>query len=145
MLRAAGAKWRRAVVALALVAVAGGCGDDDFANDARAAPAISVGAVVTVKEVTVSPARLPAGIVELLASNQTPVSQRVQLRSARLADGGTPLAQSTGPINPGGTASLKAQLDAGTYVVSASNANIPSATIVVTPARGGGSDSLLQP
>jgi hypothetical protein len=145
MLKAAGAKWRRPVVALALVAVAGGCGDDDFANDARAAPAISVGAVVTVKGVTVSPPRLSAGVIELLASNQTRTSQRVQLRSARLAGGGRPLAQSTGPINPGGTASLKAELDAGTYVVTASDAEVPSATIVVTPARGNGSDRLLQP
>ena len=66
---------------LALAACAGGCGGDDFANDARATPATSVGAVVTVKGVTVSPARLRAGTIELLASNQTRTSQRVQLRS----------------------------------------------------------------
>lgn len=144
MLRAAGAK-RRTVVVLAVATFAGGCGGDDFANDARAAPAASVGTVVTVNGVTVSPPRLPAGTIELIASNQTPVSQRVQLRSKRLAGGASPLAQSTGPINPGGTASLKADLAAGTYVVSASGASIPAATIVVEPARGSGSDRLLQP
>ena len=144
MLRAAGAK-RPAVVVLALAACAGGCGGDDFANDARAAPATSVGAVVTVKGVSVSPPRLTAGTVELLASNQTPTSQRVQLRSEQLADGASPLAQSTGPINPGGTASLKADLSEGTYVVTASGKRIPAATIVIEPARGNGSDRLLQP
>ncbi len=141
MLRAAGAK-RRAAVVLALAM--GGCGDD-FANDARATPATSVGAVVTVKGVTVSPAHLPAGTIELLASNQTRTSQRVQLSSRRLAGGASPLAQSTGPINPGGTVSLKADLGAGIYVVSASGADVPAATIVVEPARGNGSDRLLQP
>ena len=113
MLRAAGARRRRAAVALALVAVLGGCGGDEFANDPPPAPSIIVSAVVTAKGVTVSPARFGAGTVELLASNQTGRSQRVQLRSERLAAGGTPLAQTTGPISPGGTASLKAGLAAG--------------------------------
>lgn len=145
MLRGAGAKRRRAVVALALVPAIGGCGGDDFANDKRAATAVTVGAVVTVKGVTVSPARLGAGTVELLASNQTRASQRVQLRSVRLPGGGPRLAQSTGPINPGGTASLKADLGQGTYVVSVRSSAIEAATLVVGPPRATGSDQLLQP
>ena len=144
MLRAAGPR-RRAAVALALAAGAGGCGADDYANDPPAPSAVTIGAVVTAKGVSVSPARLRAGTIELLASNQTRRSRRVQLRSVRLASGGTPLAQSTGPINPGGTASLKADLDVGTYVVSASSLAGPPATIVVAAARSGGSDRLLQP
>jgi hypothetical protein len=145
MLRAAGAKRRRAVVALALVPAMGGCGGEDFANDARPATTLTVAAVVAAKRVTVSPARFGAGTVELLASNQTARSQRAQLRSVRLAGGGERLAQSTGPINPGGTASLKADLGEGTYVVSASSSAIEPATIVVGPRRAGGSDRLLQP
>jgi hypothetical protein len=144
MLRAGGAKRRRTAIALVLVLSAGGCGGDQYANDQRARAARSVGAVVTAKGVTASPARLPAGLVELLASNQTATSQRVQLRSVRLTDGGDALSQSTGPINPGGTASLKADLAPGTYVVSARASPLPSATIVVTPAAGGG-DHLLAP
>ncbi len=146
MLRAAGAKRRRAVVALALMAAVAGCGDDDdFANDPRSPTAITVSAVVTVKGVTVSPARFGAGAVELLASNQTATSQRVRLRSVRLAGGGPRLSQATGPINPGGTASLKADLGQGTYVVSARGSAVRAATIVVGPARPSGSDRLLQP
>jgi hypothetical protein len=145
MLRAARANRRRAVVALAVAAFAGGCGGDDYANDPAPPSAVTVGAVVTVKGVTVSPTRLHAGTIELLASNQTATSQRVQLRSVRLASGGAALSQSTGPINPGGTASLKAGLGAGTYVVSARSSHLAPATIVVAAAQAGGSDHLLQP
>jgi hypothetical protein len=127
-----------------MTAVAG-CGGEDFANDERPASTITVAAVVTVKDVTVSPARFGAGTIELLASNQTATSQRVELRSVRLEGGGARLAQSTGPINPGGAASLKADLAEGTYVVSASSSAIEPATIVVGSARAGGSDRLLQP
>ncbi len=143
MLRAPGAK-RRTTVAIALVTAVAGCGDD-FANDPRAAAESAVSAVVTVKGVTVSPPRLRAGAIELIASNQTTKSQRVQLRSVRLANGAAPLAQSTGPINPGGSASLKADLDEGTYVVSASGTDLEPASIIVAPARDSDSDRLLQP
>ncbi|MEY2442345.1 MAG: hypothetical protein QOJ46_1771 [bacterium] len=133
------------MVAFALAAVFGGCGGEDFANDERPASTITVAAVVTVRHVTVSPARFGAGTIELLASNQAATSQRVQLRSVRLAGGSRRLAQSTGPINPGGVASLKADLAEGTYVVSASSSAIEPATIVVGAPRAGGSDRLLQP
>lgn len=132
MLRALGAKRLRVAAAMAVVAV-GGCGSDDFANDPGLAPEATVGAVVSVKRVTVSPSRVQAGLVELLASNQTRTSLRVQLRSVSLVGGGARLAQSTGPINPGGTATLNARLGAGTYVVSASRSTLEPATLVVDP------------
>jgi len=133
------------VVALALAATMAGCGGDRYATDPAPVPTVTVGAVVTARQVTVSPARLRAGPIELLASNQTTTSQRVQLRSVRLAAGGTPLAQSTGPINPGGTTPLKAELGPGTYVVSVRSSEIEPATIVVAPAKAGDADRLLQP
>ena len=145
MLRAAGAKRRWAVVVLALVATVGGCGGGDYANHPGPAPEITVSAVVTTKQLRVSPARLRAGTIELLASNQTATSERIELRSVRLAPGGTPLAQRTGPINPGGTASLRADLDPGTYVVAARSSAIEPATLVVSAARGGDAERLLQP
>jgi hypothetical protein len=145
MLRADGAKRRRTAIALVLVLSVAGCGGGRYANDERPPPARSVGAVVTAKGVTVAPAHFEAGPVELLASNQTATSQRVQLRSVRLTEGGEALSQSTGPINPGGTASLTADLAAGTYVVSASASSLAPAAIVVTPARARDADRLLQP
>jgi hypothetical protein len=149
MRRAAGAqRWTaRPAVALALVLAAalGGCGDHDFADDPPPPAAITISATITARHVTVSPSRLSAGTIELLASNQTQTSQRLQLRSTQLAGGGDPLAQSTGPINPGGTASLKADVAEGTYVVSARSPSIAPLTIVVGPPRDGARDRLLQP
>ena len=40
-------------------------------------------------------------------------AQRLRLRSERLAPGGNELDQATGPISPGGVATLKADVDAG--------------------------------
>jgi hypothetical protein len=136
----------RAAVAAALAAtLAGGCGDDDFANERREPPRVTVSTVITPRGVAVSPRRLGAGPVELLASNQTPTSQRLRLRSRRLAPGGRSLVQTTGPISPGGTASLTADVDAGTYVVSVRSARIEPARVVVAAPRARGRGEALQP
>jgi len=136
----------RAVVAAALAAATAltGCGDDEFANDRRPAEPITVSAVITPRGVTVSPSRFGAGTIELTASNQTQTSQRVRLRSDRLAEGGGALVQTTGPISPGGVATLKADVDEGSYVVSAS-AKLGAARIVVGSARESAQDRVLQP
>jgi hypothetical protein len=135
-----------AFVALGLGFGATGCGDDGgFANDPRPAAAITVSAALLPARVTVSPTHVGAGTVELIASNQTSTSQRVTLRSQGRPDGGAPLEQSTGPINPGDTASLKADLSPGRYLVTARSRAIAPATIVVGPPRKDAGDGLLQP
>jgi hypothetical protein len=101
-----------------------------------------VSAAISAARVTVSPARFGAGSIELIASNQTTTSQRVTLRSQ---GGSDPLEQSTGPINPGDTASLTADLSQGRYVLSARSSAIDPAQIVVGAARANGADGLLQP
>jgi hypothetical protein len=132
--------------ALALALGAGGCGsDDELAGGRRPPAAITVSAVITPTRVSLSPARFGAGAIELVASNQTATSQRLQLRSGRLAAGGRPLVQRTGPINPGGTASLTADVDEGTYVVSARSPAIAPATIAVGAPRASAAHRLLQP
>ena len=132
-----------AVVAFG-VGVAGCGGDGEFANSPRPPTAITVSAAIAPSGVTVSPSRIAAATIELIASNQTTTSQRVTLRSRGRPRGGQ-LEQSTGPINPGDTASLKADLSAGTYLVTARSDAIAPATIVVGPAREDGRDDLLQP
>jgi len=138
----------RALVGVALATAIGvtgaGCGGDDFAHDARPADPSGVGAVVTPRDVSVSPSRIGAGTIELTASNQTSTTQRVRLRSERLAEGGSPLDQTTGPISPGGVATLKAGVDAGTYAVSASP-RLGTARIVVGERRESAQDRDLQP
>jgi hypothetical protein len=135
---------RAALAALiALPFALSGCGGgDDFANEPAPAPPVTVSAAISAARVTVSPARLGAGTIKLIASNQTATSQRLTLRS----QGATvKLEQSTGPINPGDTASLTATLTAGRYRVTARSPAIDPARIVVGTARRGSADGLLQP
>ena len=132
------------VVALGL-AVAGCGGGDDFANDPRAPAPITLSAAILPARVTVSPARFGAGPIELIASNQTPTSQRVTLRSSPIGRPGAQLEQSTGPINPGDSASRKADLGAGSYLDPARASAIDPARLVVGPRRARGTDGLLQP
>ncbi len=130
------------VVVLGLVA--SGCGDDDdFANEPRPPAAITVSAAISANRVSVSPSRLGAGTVELIASNQTATSQRLTLRSRSRSGGNALLEQTTGPINPGDTASLRADLAEGSYLVSARSNAIDPATLVVSAKRQGA--GLLQP
>jgi len=139
--------WTAAGVAVALAFGTGGCGGDDgeFANDDRAPAAVTLSASITASNVTVSPSRLGAGTIELIASNLTATSQELTLRSERLRKGADPLEQRTGPINPGDTASLTADLAQGSYRVTARSGGIAAATIRVGPSRPSAKDTLLQP
>ena len=131
-------------IALAL-AGAGGGGGDDFPNRERAPVRLTLGVAITPRDITVSPSRIGAGPVELIASNLTSTSQQITLRSEALSAGTSPLQQRTGPINPGDTASLTADLVQGTYRITTREGRTPSAIIRVGPLRSGGSDQLLQP
>jgi hypothetical protein len=138
--------WTAAGVAVALGCGIVGCGSDgEFANDERAPATITLSASITPANVTISPSRLGAGTIELITSNQTSTSQQVTLRSERLADGADPLEQRTGPINPGDTASLTANLAQGTYRLTTRSHAIAPATIRVGPRRASAKDQLLQP
>ena len=134
----------RAALVAALLPELGlaGCGGDEFANTPRAPERLELGAAIAPHGVTVSPSRFGAGPVVLLVSNQTPTAQRARLRSQ---GGATVLDQTTGPIAPGGTASLTADLDSGIYSVSASSSRIESARIVATSMRKSAQDTLLAP
>ena len=124
----------------------GACGgDDEFANRERAPAPIILSASITPRDITVSPSRIGAGTVELIASNLTSTSQQITLRSEMLSAGTAPLQQRTGPINPGDTASLTADLVQGTYRLTTRAGREPSATLRVGPTRSGSSAGLLQP
>jgi hypothetical protein len=130
---------------LALALAASGCGDDKFANRERAPAPITLSAAITTRDISVSPAQSGAGTVELIASNLTRTSQQVTLRSETLSAGTAPLEQRTGPINPGDTASLTADLVQGTYRVTTRSSKLGHATIRVGPRRPSAEDQLLQP
>ena len=130
-------------VAFTLALAAAGCGeDDDFANQPRPPSPIVVSAAVTESGVSVSPDEFGAGAVNLIVTNQTDGSHEVTLASR---GGGESLQQGTGPINPGDTASVKVDLEPGTYRVSAGSGSIEPATVEVGPPRESAQDRLLEP
>jgi len=138
--------WAACLAAFVLAFGVAGCGgDDDFVNAPRPPVEITLSAAIAPTGVTVSPARVGAGPIELLVSNQTRTSQRLTLQTETLTDGGRELKQSTGPINPGDTASLKATLHPGTYSVLVDDDAIDPARIDVGPPRASAQDRLLQP
>ena len=136
--------WTAAAAAVALALGILGCGGEEFANDPRAPAPITLSAAITPRDITVSPSRIGAGTIELVASNLTSISQQVTLRSESLSGGTAPLEQRTGPINPGDTASLTADLVQGTYRLTVRSRALAPATIRVGPSRPSG-DRLLQP
>jgi len=139
-------RTRSTAAAIASALLIGGCGgDDEFANRERAPASIVLSASITPRDITVSPSRIGAGTIELIASNLTATSQQITLRSEMLSAGTAPLQQRTGPINPGDTASLTAELVQGTYRLTTRAGRRPSATIRVGPTRSGSSAGLLQP
>ncbi len=137
------ASWTALGLVLALAT--SGCGDDGFANRERAPTPITLSAVITTSQVTVSPSRIGAGRVQLIASNQTALSEQLTLRSETLSAGTAPLEQRTGPINPGDTAALSADLVQGTYRVTTRSTQRRPAVLRVGPTRSSAEDQLLQP
>jgi hypothetical protein len=103
----------RACAGLALVAaLIAGCGDDDFKNDARAPVRLALTGVIQDDKVTVSPAKIGAGPVEITISNQTNSERTITL------EGGS-VTEEQGPVQPGDTATIQKTLAPGSYEVRA--------------------------
>src|SRR5687768_10003620 len=121
------------------------CGEeDDYANDPRPPAPIVVSAAVTDGRVSVSPSEFGAGPVNLIVTNQTQRAQEITLETDEIGGSGPGIQQSTGPINPGDTASLKADLKQGTYRVAVDGGEIRPAALDVGDARPSAQDELLQ-
>ena len=122
------------------------CGEeDDYANEPRPPSPIVVSAAVTDSRVSVSPREFGAGPVNLIVTNQTDKSQEITLETDEIGGSAPGIQQSTGPINPGDTASLKANLKQGTYRVGVDGQNIRAAALDVGTERESAQNELLQP
>ncbi len=133
----------RLLVPLAGVGVLAGCGEEgDYSNAPRPPSPIVVTASIGKGSVAVSPRRFGAGPVRLVVTNQTDTAQQVIFESAG-GDGG--FTQRSGPINPRGTAELRAEVPQGRAVVRASGKGIDASRVTVGPRRRSGQDDLLQP
>ena len=135
-----------AAVVLGAVTLAAGCGeDDDYKNEPRPPAPIVVSAAITQDGVSVSPRTFGAGPITLIVTNQTESAQEVTLETDEIGGGAPGIQQETGPISPGDTASLKADLREGTYKVGVDGRGISAAALDVGEPRESAQTQLLQP
>ena len=131
-----------ALAAAGAVVLLAGCGSGKhYANLPRPPQLLNISAAVADGRVVVSPTKIGAGPVNFTVANETMASQQLTVTSA---DGSSKLLQ-TGPINPGATASVKADISPGSYSVSTQDSTIRGAVIVVGPQRSSTQNVLLQP
>jgi hypothetical protein len=129
-----------ALTGTALLAVAG-CGGDSkessaHTNNPRPASPVVVSAAVLATHVSSSPATVGAGPISLVVANLTNADQRVTLESAdEPGTGGPGTTQTTPPLEPNGTTTLKADVDPGRYSVRVEGDEIAPATLEVGPPR----------
>lgn len=143
---------RRSAAALvaATLGVAGCGGTSHFADKSRPATPVNLSVYVNNRNVSVSPASVGAGPVVFLVTN---MASKTELVTIRPVDGGSGDTASTGPINPGTTAQVQADLNTGTYSVSTSSpANgLPGGSIIKPAAlhigkpRGNSNSAVLSP
>jgi hypothetical protein len=126
--------------------LAAGCGeDDDYANEPRPPSPIVVSASIGSEAISVSPRTFGAGPITLIVTNQTQKAQELTLETDELGGSEPGIEQNSGPINPGDTASLKADLRSGTYKIAVDGRGISAASLKVGDERKSAQDELLQP
>ncbi len=141
-------KVRAAAVMAATVGLAG-CGSAaHFADKSQPATPVNLSVYVNDRQVSVSPASVGAGPVVFVVSNAATKTELVTIRPA----GGHGSAASTGPINPGTSAQVQADLATGSYTVSTSAAGgtangraIKPAELKIGKPRPNGNNSVLEP
>jgi len=116
--------------------------EESYSNDPRPPSAITRTASINADEVSVSPPRFGAGPISLVIANETSAAQGITFETS----GGTAgFTQTTGPINPGDTATLKADVPPGRVIVKVHGNGIDPARLTVGPRRASAQSELLQP
>jgi hypothetical protein len=136
---------RTGTTVLVAAALLTGCGgdDDDYANNPRPPAPINVTAAITDDGVTVSPPEFGAGPVVFIIANQTDDARKVTLEAD--TSSGPGIKQTTSPINPDGTASLKVDMKEGAYEMRVDGAKVSAAQVKVGDSRESAQNELLQP
>lgn len=127
---------------LAAVAVAAGCGSDDFENVPRPPATIELAARVDDRKVQVSPREasdepIGAGLANITVSNQTAEPVRLSFVG--------PNDLRTGPVVGNGTLQFKLDLEEGLYIVEADDPSIRGTELAVGPERPSAQNDLLLP
>jgi len=99
--------------------------------------------VIKNDKVTVSPAKIGAGPVEITISNQTDSVRTVMLE-------GETIKEQQGPVQPGATATIQKTLEPGSYEVRAGSEKavrkeIQPAVLTIGKERPNSNNALLQP
>ena len=99
--------------------------------------------VIKNDKVTVSPAKIGAGPVEITISNQTDSVRTVMLQ-------GETIKEQQGPVQPGDTATIQKTLEPGSYEVRAGSEKavrkeIQPAVLTIGKERPNSNNALLQP
>jgi hypothetical protein len=134
----------RACIGLAVAAaLIAGCGEDDFKNEARAPVRLALTGVIQADKVTVSPAKIGAGPVEITISNQTDSTRTITLE-------GESIVEKAGPVQPGATTTIQKTLEPGSYEVRAGSKNavrqeIQPAVLQIGKERPNSNNDLLLP
>ncbi len=126
-----------------MAALVVGCGEDDFKNEARAPVRVALTGVIQDDKVTVSPAKIGAGPVEITISNQTSRERTITLE-------GESITEQQGPVQPGDTATIQKTLEPGNYEVRAGSKKavrreIQPALLEIGKQRKNSNNELLQP
>ena len=126
-----------------MAALIAGCGNDDFKNEARAPVRLALTGVIQDDKVTVSPAKIGAGPVEITISNQTDSARTITLE-------GESVTEEEGPVQPGDTATIHKTLKPGSYEVRAGSKKavrkeIQPAVLQIGKERKNSNNELLQP
>ena len=144
--RASRARARYAAGALCAATLVAACGEEaSYKNEPRPPEPIVISAAISDEKVSVSPRRFGAGPVTLIVSNQTDDAQQITLETDELGGTQSGVRQRTGPINPGDTASIKADLRKGSYRVAVEGDGIEPAAVRVGRSRPSSQNELLQP
>lgn len=121
----------------------GACGEDDFENKPRPPVTVQLNGVVTAEKVTVAPAKVGAGPVQIVVSNQSGARHTITLE-------GESMRTQVGPIGNMDTATISRTLQPGTYEVRAGGSKavtreIAPARLTIGPERPNSNDRLLLP
>ena len=131
-------------IAAALAVATAGCGStEQRPNHPRPPVRIVITGSISTDRVSVSPRRFGAGPISLVVANLTDTAQRVTLETAGRGRPG--IRTRTAPIDPRGTAEVRAYLTRGRYVVRVAGAGIRAATLRVAGRRPSAQNDLLQP
>jgi hypothetical protein len=134
-----------AAAVAALVAGCGGSEEEPYRNELRPPAPIVVSASIGDDHISISPRAFGAGPVTLIVTNQTGKARELTLETDEIGGRAPGIEQNSGPISPGDTASLKADLTKGTYSVAVDDRAIQAARLRVGRQRKSAQNDVLQP